>query len=232
MAVAGGAACAPLLWRCGGRVSVASSALGAALCGAFRNMSEGRRRDVHAGAVPAAAAAPGRSGSGGADGLGDGLHPGFYDSTVEKYAQQALDKLSMEQMIEWGQAAWRDPDKNILRRWAGMPTVFLGVVVAVVIAVVVAAAAVVVVAAATAVVAAAAAAAFFVIGTLYVPHECWHTASAETRVRNPSAVVRSARHVQRELPKRLARRLLDLQLLPHLVVTNPHIKAGGGPGAA
>jgi hypothetical protein len=29
--------------------------------------------------------------------------------------------------------------------------------------------------------------------------------------------------VQRELPRRLARRLLDLQLLPHIVVTNPHV---------
>lgn len=29
--------------------------------------------------------------------------------------------------------------------------------------------------------------------------------------------------MQRELPRRLARRLLDLQLLPHIVVTNPHV---------
>ncbi|KAF8071299.1 hypothetical protein HT031_001382 [Scenedesmus sp. PABB004] len=41
---------------------------------------------------------------------------------------------------------------------------------------------------------------------------------------DPSRVVQSAQFVQEELPKRLARRLLDLQLLPHLVVTNPHIK--------
>lgn len=27
-----------------------------------------------------------------------------------------------------------------------------------------------------------------------------------------------------QLPKRLARRLMDLQFLPHLVVINPHIK--------
>ena len=39
-----------------------------------------------------------------------------------------------------------------------------------------------------------------------------------------SLVLRSARHVQRELPKRLARRLMDLQLLPYIVVTNPHIR--------
>lgn len=38
-------------------------------------------------------------------------------------------------------------------------------------------------------------------------------------------VVSSARFVQEELPKRLARRLLDLQLLPYLVVSNPHISA-------
>ncbi|GBF98531.1 pyruvate dehydrogenase kinase [Raphidocelis subcapitata] len=36
-------------------------------------------------------------------------------------------------------------------------------------------------------------------------------------------VTANAREVQRELPRRLARRLLDLQLLPHLVVTNPHV---------
>ncbi|WIA32443.1 hypothetical protein OEZ86_003265 [Tetradesmus obliquus] len=41
---------------------------------------------------------------------------------------------------------------------------------------------------------------------------------------DPSKVVQSAHFVQQELPKRLARRLLDLQLLPHLVVSNPHIK--------
>jgi hypothetical protein len=33
----------------------------------------------------------------------------------------------------------------------------------------------------------------------------------------------SRSQVQRELPRRLARRLLDLQLLPHIVVTNPHV---------
>lgn len=31
-------------------------------------------------------------------------------------------------------------------------------------------------------------------------------------------------HASSQLPKRLARRLLDLQLLPFIVVTNPHIK--------
>ena len=35
----------------------------------------------------------------------------------------------------------------------------------------------------------------------------------------------SARQAQRELPKRLARRLMDLQLLPFIVVSNPHIRA-------
>ena len=38
-----------------------------------------------------------------------------------------------------------------------------------------------------------------------------------------SKLLASARWCQAELPKRLARRLLDLQLLPHLVVANPHI---------
>ncbi|KAK9818127.1 hypothetical protein WJX72_007548 [[Myrmecia] bisecta] len=37
-------------------------------------------------------------------------------------------------------------------------------------------------------------------------------------------ILESARIVQRELPKRLARRLMDLQFLPYIVVTNPHIK--------
>jgi [3-methyl-2-oxobutanoate dehydrogenase (acetyl-transferring)] kinase len=35
----------------------------------------------------------------------------------------------------------------------------------------------------------------------------------------------SARDVQSELPKRLARRLMDLQLLPFVVVSNPHVRA-------
>ncbi|RMZ55502.1 hypothetical protein APUTEX25_000085, partial [Auxenochlorella protothecoides] len=42
-------------------------------------------------------------------------------------------------------------------------------------------------------------------------------------LKGPACRIASARFVQEELPKRLARRLLDLQLLPHLVVTNPHI---------
>ncbi|KAL3141620.1 hypothetical protein ABBQ32_004858 [Trebouxia sp. C0010 RCD-2024] len=41
---------------------------------------------------------------------------------------------------------------------------------------------------------------------------------------NHSFVLDSACRVQRELPKRLARRLMDLQFLPYIVVTNPHIK--------
>jgi len=36
--------------------------------------------------------------------------------------------------------------------------------------------------------------------------------------------LKSARYVQTELPRRLARRLMDLQLLPYIVVTNPHIR--------
>lgn len=34
---------------------------------------------------------------------------------------------------------------------------------------------------------------------------------------------KSAAHVQSELPIRLARRLMDLQFLPYVVVTNPHV---------
>jgi [3-methyl-2-oxobutanoate dehydrogenase (acetyl-transferring)] kinase len=37
-------------------------------------------------------------------------------------------------------------------------------------------------------------------------------------------VLASARHVHAQLPRRLARRLVDLQLLPHVVVSNPHIQ--------
>ena len=37
-------------------------------------------------------------------------------------------------------------------------------------------------------------------------------------------VLKSAQFVQAELPKRLARRLMDLQFLPYIVVINPHIK--------
>lgn len=72
----------------------------------------------------------------------------FYDSTVEKYAAQDVEVLSLRQMLNFGRNAWDDPSK----------------------------------------------------------------------------ILKSARYVQRELPKRLARRLLDLQLLPYIVVTNPHIK--------
>lgn len=39
-----------------------------------------------------------------------------------------------------------------------------------------------------------------------------------------SKVLSNARFTWEELPKRLARRLLDLQLLPYIVVTNPHIE--------
>ncbi|PSC73841.1 pyruvate dehydrogenase kinase [Micractinium conductrix] len=39
-----------------------------------------------------------------------------------------------------------------------------------------------------------------------------------------SRVLESSRFVQAELPKRLARRLMDLQLLPYIVVSNPNIK--------
>ncbi|KAG2488120.1 hypothetical protein HYH03_013268 [Edaphochlamys debaryana] len=72
----------------------------------------------------------------------------FYDSTVEKYASQTVEVLSLRQMLSFGRNAWNDPEK----------------------------------------------------------------------------ILKSGRYVQRELPKRLARRLLDLQLLPYIVVTNPHIK--------
>lgn len=72
----------------------------------------------------------------------------FYDSTVEKYAQQPIEVLSLHKILNFGKDAWQDSTK----------------------------------------------------------------------------VLKSARHAQRELPKRLARRLLDLQLLPFIVVTNPHIK--------
>ncbi|EIE24046.1 alpha-ketoacid dehydrogenase kinase [Coccomyxa subellipsoidea C-169] len=72
----------------------------------------------------------------------------FYDSTIEKYALQDIEALSLQQMLEFGRAA----------------------------------------------------------------------------LFNESKILTSARHAQRELPKRLARRLMDLQFLPYIVVTNPHIK--------
>ncbi|BDA46288.1 [3-methyl-2-oxobutanoate dehydrogenase [lipoamide]] kinase [Coccomyxa sp. Obi] len=72
----------------------------------------------------------------------------FYDSTVEKYALQDIEALSLQQMLEFGRSALFDESK----------------------------------------------------------------------------ILKSARHAQRELPKRLARRLMDLQFLPYIVVTNPHIK--------
>ncbi|MEW5315770.1 MAG: hypothetical protein WDW38_007176 [Sanguina aurantia] len=71
----------------------------------------------------------------------------FYDSTVEKYASQPMEVLSLQQMLQFG-----------------------------------------------------------------------------TRSTDTDRVLKSARYAQREIPKRLARRLLDLQLLPFIVVTNPHIK--------
>eukprot|EP00884_Botryococcus_braunii_P006717 jgi/Botrbrau1/16046/Bobra.7_2s0020.1 len=72
----------------------------------------------------------------------------FYDSTVERYALQPIDELSLAEMLKFGRSAILDH------------------------------------------------------GLLF----------------------ESARMAQRELPKRLARRLMDLQFLPYIVVTNPHIK--------
>ncbi|GAX75682.1 hypothetical protein CEUSTIGMA_g3125.t1 [Chlamydomonas eustigma] len=72
----------------------------------------------------------------------------FYDSTIEKWAQQRLETISLSQLITFGREAVNEPEK----------------------------------------------------------------------------ILKSARYVQRELPMRLARRLLDLQLLPYIVVTNPHIR--------
>ncbi|GMH33368.1 hypothetical protein BSKO_01202 [Bryopsis sp. KO-2023] len=43
-------------------------------------------------------------------------------------------------------------------------------------------------------------------------------------VDDPRAVFQHAEYVRTELPKRLARRVLDLQFLPYIFVTNPHIK--------
>jgi len=42
--------------------------------------------------------------------------------------------------------------------------------------------------------------------------------------KDKAKILKSARFVQRELPIRLAHRLLDLQYLPYVVATNPHIK--------
>jgi hypothetical protein len=47
--------------------------------------------------------------------------------------------------------------------------------------------------------------------------------SAGTNV-NPEKLIVMAQHVQRELSIRLARRLLDMQTLPYVVVANPHIQ--------
>ena len=47
--------------------------------------------------------------------------------------------------------------------------------------------------------------------------------SAGTNV-NPEKLVVMAQHVQKELSIRLARRLLDMQTLPYVVVANPHIQ--------
>ncbi|CAI6009980.1 unnamed protein product [Closterium sp. NIES-65] len=46
----------------------------------------------------------------------------------------------------------------------------------------------------------------------------------EQVLKDPSYLLRQARFVHRELPIRLAKRLMDLQFLPYIVVTNPHIK--------
>ena len=43
-------------------------------------------------------------------------------------------------------------------------------------------------------------------------------------LQDPRLVLLSGRHAQQELPKRLARRLMDLQFLPFIVVNNPHIR--------
>jgi len=48
--------------------------------------------------------------------------------------------------------------------------------------------------------------------------------ASETPAQREARLVGSARYVQQQLPLRLARRLMDLQLLPHVVISNPHIK--------
>ena len=40
----------------------------------------------------------------------------------------------------------------------------------------------------------------------------------------PTQALRTEECPSLQLPKRLARRLMDLQFLPHIVVTNPYIK--------
>lgn len=47
---------------------------------------------------------------------------------------------------------------------------------------------------------------------------------AATRDGSGALLLASARRVQADLPKRLARRLMDLQLLPFIAVSNPHIR--------
>ncbi|CAI6002363.1 unnamed protein product, partial [Closterium sp. NIES-65] len=49
-------------------------------------------------------------------------------------------------------------------------------------------------------------------------------AQGEEALRDPTFMVRNARFVHKEMPIRLAKRLMDLQFLPHIVVINPHIK--------
>ncbi|GJP50496.1 hypothetical protein CLOM_g9660 [Closterium sp. NIES-68] len=49
-------------------------------------------------------------------------------------------------------------------------------------------------------------------------------AQGEEALKDPNFMVRNARFVHKEMPVRLAKRLMDLQFLPHIVVINPHIK--------
>jgi len=46
----------------------------------------------------------------------------------------------------------------------------------------------------------------------------------ESESEEAAMIMKSARHIHSQLPRRLARRLVDLQLLPHVVVSNPHIQ--------
>lgn len=40
----------------------------------------------------------------------------------------------------------------------------------------------------------------------------------------PGKLIKSARHLQRELPVRIAQRIVDFEAQPYIVVANPHFK--------
>jgi hypothetical protein len=120
----------------------------------------------------------------------------FYNTTVETYAQQPITALSLQRLLESGRSAALD-GSYVMRNAQEVRVRCV-----------------------------------FVMRVRLV-HVCGRCVCTVASMHAHVAILLSPPHtthlppplrqVQRELPRRLARRLFDLQLLPHIVVTNPHV---------